>query len=62
MGKREDLPTNLQALTARELLNFFRRATREENAREMRTIKEEYDRRGMKLKEKDYGAYKRINN
>lgn len=60
MGKREPLPTSLQYLTAKELRNFFRRGIRENNAREMRTIKAEYDRRGIRLNDKDHGAFKRI--
>lgn len=60
MGKRIDLPASLQYLTAKELLNYFRRAIREGNRNELRTIKAEYDRRGIRLQQKDHGAYMRI--
>jgi hypothetical protein len=60
VGKRADLPASLQFLTAKELLNFFRRGLREKNITELSIIKSEFDRRGLKLKDKDFFAYRRI--
>lgn len=60
MGKRAALPTSLQFLTARELLNFFRRGLRENNKHELHKIKAEFDRRGIRLKDKDYFAFQRV--
>lgn len=57
---REKLPTDLYRLDARELRNFFRRGLREKNMHDLYQIKSEYERRGLRINQKDYGQYVRI--
>lgn len=57
---RVKLPPDLHHLDARELRDFFRRGLREENMRELYLVKGEYERRGLRINQKDYGHYIRI--
>ena len=57
---RVKLPSSLHHLDARELRDFFRRSLREENMRELYLVKGEYERRGLRINQKDYGQYIRI--
>lgn len=57
--KRVDLPL-LAHLEAKELANFMHRALREENKSEAIRIKEEYQRRNIRLSAPTYGWYTRI--
>jgi hypothetical protein len=57
---RTDLPLSLHLLNARELRGFLNRAIREEPRRELSLIKDEYRRRGVRLRNVDYFRTRRI--
>jgi hypothetical protein len=57
---RTTLTPSLQTIDARELRGFLRRAIRENDPREAAFIREEYARRGVRLKRVDYHQAKRV--